>query len=232
MRVEYDFSKGKRRQLMLAAAALLISPRARAQPQAAKVRRIGFLGIAFASGYVRELDWIRAGLRDLGYVEGRNLAIEYRWAEGSPERLRDMAAEFVALKVDAILTHATAGAIAAARATSTIPIVMADGADPVAAGLAASLARPGGNVTGSFSFVAEEVGKRLQLLMEFVPRIKRVAYLASTVDAAIAAKRKAPHPSMSRCRSFRFATRQACPRPSMRWMLRGWMRSWSTTSRC
>ena len=181
----------RRRQLVLAASALLISPRARAQQQPAKVRRIGFLGIAFASGYVRELDWIRAGLRDLGYVEGKNLAIEYRWADGSPERLRDMAAEFVALKVDAILTHATAGAIAAARVTSTIPIVMADGGDPVAAGLAASLAHPGGNVTGSFSFIAEEVGKRLQLLMEIVPRIKRVAFLASSVDAAIVAKRKA-----------------------------------------
>jgi putative ABC transport system substrate-binding protein len=181
----------RRRQLVLAAAALLISPRARAQQQAAKVRRIGFLGIAFASGYVRELDWIRAGLRDLGYVEGKSLVIEYRWADGSPERLRDMAAEFVALKVDAILTHATAGAIAAARVTSTIPIVMADGGDPVAAGLAASLARPNGNVTGSFSFIAEEVGKRLQLLMEIVPRIKRVAFLASSVDAAIVAKRKA-----------------------------------------
>ncbi len=163
---------------------------ARAQ-QAAKVHRIGFLGIAFASGYVRELDWIRGGLRDLGYVEGRNLVIEYRWAEGSPERLREFAAEFVALKVDAILTHATAGAIAAARATSALPIVMADGADPVAVGLAASLARPGGNVTGSFSFIPEEIGKRLQLLKEILPRIRRVAFLASPVDAALAAKRNA-----------------------------------------
>lgn len=180
-----------RRQLLAAlSAAALARPLASiAQQQATKVHRIGFLGIAFASGYVRELDWIRGGLRNLGYVEGRNIVIEYRWAEGSPERLRDMAAELVALKVDAILTHALAGAIAAARETSTIPIVMADGADPVAAGLAKSLAQPGGNVTGSFSFVAEEVGKRLQLLKEVLPRVKRVAFLASPVDPAIVAKR-------------------------------------------
>ncbi|MBI2753070.1 MAG: ABC transporter substrate-binding protein [Betaproteobacteria bacterium] len=156
-----------------------------AQPQGAKVHRIGFLGVAFASGYVRELDWIRAGLRDLGYVEGRNLVIEYRWAEGNPERLREMAAEFAALKVDAILTHALPGAIAAARVTSSIPIVMADGGDPVIAGLAKSLAGPGGNVTGSTSFVLEEIGKRLQLLREVLPRFKQVAFLSSLADAVI-----------------------------------------------
>jgi putative ABC transport system substrate-binding protein len=162
-----------------------------AQSQAAKVYRVGFLGIAFASGYVKELDWIRGGLRDLGYVEGRNIAIEYRWAEGNPEKLREFAMEFVALKVDAILTHATAGAIAAARATAAIPIVMADGADPITAGLAKSLARPGGNVTGSFSFIPEEIGKRLQLLMEILPRAKRVGFLASPGDAVIVSKRSA-----------------------------------------
>lgn len=181
----------QRRQILIGMTALLTAEPARGQPAGARVYRIGFLGIAFASGYVRELDWIRAGLRTLGYEEGRNLAIAYRWAEGSPERLRECASEFVALKVDAILTHATAGAIAAARATSTIPIVMADGADPVANGLAKSLARPGGNVTGSFSFIAEEIGKRLQLLQEVVPRLKRTAFLASPVDAAITMKRNA-----------------------------------------
>jgi putative ABC transport system substrate-binding protein len=162
-----------------------------AQP-GAKVRRIGFLGTAFASGYVREVEWVRGGLRDLGYVEGRNLIVEYRWAEGKPDRVRQIAAEFVALKVDAIVVHASPGAIAAAQATSTIPIVMADGADPVAIGLAKSLARPGGNVTGSTSFVREEVGKRLQLIKEAVPGIKRVAYLFSSVHPAsvIALNRK------------------------------------------
>jgi len=159
---------------------------------AAKVHRIGFLGTAFASGYVREVEWVRGGLRDLGYVEGRNLIVEYRWAEGKPDRVREIAAEFVALKVDAIVVHGIPGAIAAARLTSTIPIVMADGADPVAAGLAKSLARPGGNVTGSISFVREEVGKRLQLIKEIVPGIKRAAFLFSSVHPAgvIALNRK------------------------------------------
>ena len=155
------------------------------QQQTAKVYRIGFLGTAYASGYVRELEWVRGGLRKLGYVEGRNIAIEYRWAESNPERIKEIAAELVALKVDAILVHGLPGAIAAARETSTIPIVMADGADPVAAGLAASLARPGGNVTGSTSFVPEESAKRLELLKEAVPRIKRVAFLVSPLNPAI-----------------------------------------------
>jgi putative tryptophan/tyrosine transport system substrate-binding protein len=163
----------------------------RAQP-AARVHRIGFLGTAFASGYVREVEWIRGGLRDLGYVEGRNLIVEYRWAEGKPERIREIAAEFVALKVDAIVVHGSPGAIAAAQATSTIPIVMADGADPVAIGLARSLARPGGNVTGSTSFVREEVGKRLQLIQELVPSARRAGYLFSSLHPAsvIALNRK------------------------------------------
>lgn len=162
-----------------------------AQP-ATKVHRIGFLGTAFASGYVRELEWVRRGLRDLGYVEGRNLIVEYRWAEGKPDRVREIAAELVALKVDAIIVHGIPGAIAAAQASSTIPIVMADGADPVAAGLAKSLARPGGNVTGSISFVREEVGKRLQLIKEIVPGSKRAAFLFSSVHSpgVIALNRK------------------------------------------
>jgi ABC-type uncharacterized transport system substrate-binding protein len=162
-----------------------------AQQQEVKARRIGFLGTAFASGYVRELDWIRAGLRDRGYVEGRNIFIETRWAEGNPERIREIAKEFVALKVDAILCHGLPGAMVAARETSTIPIVMADGADPVAAGLARSLARPGGNVTGSFSFTLEEIGKRLQLLKEFVPQTRRVAFLVSAGEPNLNPKRAA-----------------------------------------
>ncbi|HEX6413703.1 MAG TPA: ABC transporter substrate binding protein, partial [Burkholderiales bacterium] len=104
-----------------------------AQPQTTKVYRVGFLGTASASGYVREIEWIRAGLRKAGYEEGRNLVLELRWAEGSAERAREIAAEFVALKVDAILVHGIPGALAASRVTSSIPIVMADGADPVAA---------------------------------------------------------------------------------------------------
>lgn len=182
----------RRREFVVLVGAALGLPLAGLAQPAAKIHRIGFLGTAFASGYVREVDWVRGGLRDLGYVEGRNLMVEYRWAEGKPERVREIAAEFAALKVDAIVVHGIPGAIAAAQATSTIPIVMADGADPVAAGLAKSLARPGGNVTGSVSFVREEAGKRLQLINEIVPGIKRAAFLFTSVHSAgvIALNRK------------------------------------------
>jgi putative ABC transport system substrate-binding protein len=161
--------------------------------QAGRVYRVGFLGTAFASGYVREVEWVRVGLRDRGYVEGKNLVVEYRWAEGNPDRVQAIAAEFVALRVDVIVVHGIPGALAAAKATSTIPIVMADSADPVAAGLAKSLARPGGNVTGSTSFVTEEGGKRLQLIQEMVPGIRRAAFLFSSQHPAsvIAQNRKA-----------------------------------------
>ena len=175
----------RRRFVALISGALAVPLASFAQQQAAKVHRIGFLGTAFASGYVREVDWVRDGLRKLGYVEGRNIVIEYRWAEGNPERIKEIAVEFVSLNVDAILCHGLPGAIAAARETSAIPIVMADGADPVVAGLAASLARPGGNVTGSTSFIPEEVAKRLQLLKEVLPRMKRVAFLVSSLNPEI-----------------------------------------------
>jgi putative ABC transport system substrate-binding protein len=157
-----------------------------AEQEAATVYRIGFLGAAYATGYVRELDWIRAGLSDRGYAEGRNLVIEYRWAEGNAARLREIAAEFVGLRVDAIVTHALAGTIAAAAETATIPIVMADGGDPVAAGLAASLARPGGNVTGLTSASAELVPRRLELLKALVPKLTRVAAYSNLANVAAA----------------------------------------------
>lgn len=163
-----------------------------AAAQKPRIWRVGFLGTAFASGYVKELEWIRDGLKKLGYEEGKNIHIEYRWAEGKPERMSEIAAEFAALKLDVILTHALPGATAAAKATSTIPIVMADGGDPVSLGLAASLARPGGNVTGSVSFIAEESAKRLEVLKELVPRAKRIAFvLSAQPPAAVTATRKA-----------------------------------------
>jgi len=123
-------------------------------------------------------------LRDLGYVEGKNLTIEFRWAEGKHERLPDLAAELVRLKVDVIVTQGTPGALAAKQATATIPIVMAVVADPVATGLVASLARPGGNVTG-LSWVSHEVSaKRLELLRDAFPRTKRVAVLINPNNAS------------------------------------------------
>ena len=178
-----------RRKLIFAlGAGALATPFASFAQQQGKVWRIGFLGIASASGYVKDIDAIRAGLRDLGYVEGRNILIEYRWAENDRERLKQMAAELVALKVHVIITHALPGARAVGDATKTIPIVIADSADPVVGGLVASLARPGGNITGSTAFQAEIAAKRLELLKEVVPRAKRVAVLLNALnpDAAVA----------------------------------------------
>jgi putative ABC transport system substrate-binding protein len=167
-----------RRKLLVAlGASALTAPLGSFAQQQGKVWRIGFLGTASASGYIKEMDAIRAGLRDLGYVEGRNIVIEYRWAESNPERLKEMAAELVALKVDVIITHSTLGARTAGQATKTIPIVIADAIDPVASGLVASLARPGGNITGSTSFQTEIAAKRLELLKEVMPRLKRVSAL-------------------------------------------------------
>ena len=180
-----------RRRFVAALGSALAAPLARAQVPAAKVYRIGFLGIAFASGYVREVEWMREGLRKLGYIEGRNIVIDFRWADGDAMRLKQIAAEFVKSKVDAILTHALPGAIAAAAVSSAVPIVMADGGDPVEAGLAKSFGRPGRNVTGSFSFIFEEIGKRLELLKEILPRLRRVGFLSSTADMVIEGKRKA-----------------------------------------
>jgi putative ABC transport system substrate-binding protein len=143
--------------------------------QRAKVRRIGYL--ASGSGLGPGGEAFRQGLRELGYVEGQNIAIEYRFAQGKLDRLFDLAAELVRLKVDIIVTPSTLEAVAAQRATRTIPIVMAASGDAVATGLVASLARPGGNVTGLTALARELSGKRLELLKEAVPGLSRVAVL-------------------------------------------------------
>src|SRR6185436_17657763 len=117
----------------------------------------------------------RLGLRDLGWVEGTNISIEYRYAEGRGDRLPDLAADLVRLKVDVIVASVTPTALAAQNATRAIPIVMAAGGDPVASGLVESLARPGGNVTGLSQMALQLVGKRLELLKELVPKLSRVA---------------------------------------------------------
>ena len=139
--------------------------------QPAKLPTVGLLGAASASSYAPFVEAFRQGIHDRGYVEGKNVAIEYRWAEGKYDRLPDLAAELVRLKVDVILTHGTPGTQAAKQATATIPIVMTVVGDPVGSGLVASLARPGGNITGT-SILAPEVGaKRLELLKEALPRL-------------------------------------------------------------
>jgi putative ABC transport system substrate-binding protein len=155
---------------------LLAAPLAAEAQQAAKVPRIGYLaGYLAATPHLPEA--FGQGLRDLGYVEGRNLVIETRDAEGKLERLPALAAELVALKVDVIVAGGTPQALAAKQATRTIPIVFASSPDPVESGLITSLARPGGNVTG-LSFLAPElVGKRLEHLKQAVPGVSRVAVL-------------------------------------------------------
>ena len=150
---------------------------ARAQ-QAGKLPTIGFLGAATPSVASQ---WVAAfvqRLRELGWIEGRTVAIEYRWAEGRSERYAEIAAEFVRLKVDVIVTWGTASVVAAMQATSAIPIVFASAGDPVGTGLVTSLARPGGNVTGSSNQAADVAGKRLELLREVVPG-RRLAILAN-----------------------------------------------------
>jgi putative ABC transport system substrate-binding protein len=163
------------------AGGLLAAPlAARAQP-AGKVPRIGFL-FSGDSGPAREVDTFRQGLRDLGYVEGQNIAIEYRFAGGQVERLPELAAELVRLKLDVIVAPYTPPALAAKRATSTIPIVFAVVADAVGAGLIANFARPGRNITGLTSSSAELGGKRLELLKQVVPKASRVAVLYNPAD--------------------------------------------------
>jgi putative ABC transport system substrate-binding protein len=155
---------------------LLAGPLAAEAQPAAKVARIGYLGDPLAAG-PNVLEAFRQGLRDLGYVEGRNLVIEYRDAEGKLERLPGLAAELVALKVDVIVAAGTPPALAAKRATKTIPIVFPAVGDPVTSGLVTSLARPGGNVTGLTGLGPELVGKWLEQLTQTVPGVSRVAVL-------------------------------------------------------
>jgi putative ABC transport system substrate-binding protein len=150
---------------------------ARAQ-QPVRVWTVGYSGANTASFDSRRASSFVRRLRELGWIEGRTVAIEYRWAEGRNERFAEISAEFVRLKVDVIVAGA-AGALAAKQATSVIPIVFAGAADPVGVGLLASLARPGGNLTGLSLQNAELAGKRVELLREVVPRLRRLAVLAN-----------------------------------------------------
>jgi putative ABC transport system substrate-binding protein len=150
---------------------------ARAQQPAAKVPRIGFLGNSTADLEANLVGPFRDGLRALGYEEGRNIVIEYRWAEGEYERFPALIAELVASNVDVIVTAGTPASLAVKKATTTIPLVMVAVGDPVATGLVASLARPGGNITGLTSISSEMEGKRLELLREVVPKVSHIAVL-------------------------------------------------------
>jgi putative ABC transport system substrate-binding protein len=162
----------------LALCSMLLAPCSAVEAQqSGKVARIGFLDPSTASGSAGLLEAFRREMRKLDWIEGKNFTTEYRFAEQKPERLPELAAELVRLKVDLILVSGTPPALAAKKATTTIPIVMASPADPVGAGLVASLARPGGNVTGNSGLAFELDTKRLEILKDVVPKLARVGFL-------------------------------------------------------
>jgi len=162
--------------LLVWALLLALSFPARAQPQG-RVRRLGFLGNSTPALEENLIGSFREGLRDLGYIEGKNIFIEYRWAEGKYERFPALIAELVASKVDLIVTAGTPASLAVKKATMSIPLVMIAVGDPVGTGLIASLAHPGGNITGLTSIASDLEGKRLELLREVAPKVSHVAVL-------------------------------------------------------
>jgi ABC-type uncharacterized transport system substrate-binding protein len=171
--------------IWLLATVLLTTVSAQAQ-QPAKMPRIGYLTAASLSAIPHRTEAFRQGLRELGYVEGTNIVIDYRSPEGKRDRLPALAAELVSLKVDVIVTAGGGATLPARNATRTIPIVMAQDRDPVGNGFVASLARPGGNITGLSTLAPEIGGKQLELLKEIVPRLSRVAVLGTLTETAYA----------------------------------------------
>jgi putative ABC transport system substrate-binding protein len=177
--------------LLLGPLAFGAAPLAAQAQQAARVYRIGYLSTPTRESVEHGVQAFLRKLRELGWVEGRNLGIEYRWAEGNVERLPELAAELVRSKVDVIVAPAGSAALAAKNATSTIPIVMIFPSDPVEIGLVASLSRPGGNVTGTtFTPGPEIFGKQLQILKETIPRASRVAILSNPADSSFVLQMK------------------------------------------
>ena len=170
------------------AGSLLVAPLAAAAQPAGKVPRVGYLtaGSHADPGRQRRFEAFRQGLRDLGYVEGQNIAIESRWAEGKDDRYPALAANLVRLKVDVIVAVGGAASRAAQQATRTIPIIMSLVNDPVGSGLVSSLARPGGNVTGISLMAPDLVGKQLAMLREMVPNVSRMALLRNPANPASA----------------------------------------------
>ena len=175
----------RRREFITLLGGAAVWPLAARAQQMGKVPRIGYLGSSSPSLEPHFVEAFRQKLRELGHIEGENIAIEYRWAEGQDRRLPELAAELVRLQPNVIVTAGTPGALAAMQATKTIPIVMASSGDPVGAGLVTSLARPGGHVTG-FTIVGPQIeGKRLELLKEAVPELSRVAVLWNPSNPAL-----------------------------------------------
>jgi putative ABC transport system substrate-binding protein len=167
--------------ILVAVVLLAVAVMAEAQ-QPKQLPRIGYLGANFPSTNPARNEAFRQGLRDLGYVEGKSIVIEWRYAEGNPDRLPALAAELVRLKVDVIVTAGPAATRPAKEATGTIPIVMGFDNDPVGSAFVASLARPGGNITGLSTLAPEISGKQLELLKEIVPKLSRVAVIGTSTE--------------------------------------------------
>jgi len=175
----------------LVAAALLSNASFVEPQQPKKVPRIGYLSATSGPTNAGRFEAFRQGLRELGYVEGKNIFIEWRFAEGKYDRLPALAAELVRLKVDVIVTSGSTTTRAAKEATTTVPIVFAQDSDPVGSGFVASLARPGGNITGLSTLAPELTGKQLELLKEIVPRLARVAVFGSSTPGTLQRLREA-----------------------------------------
>jgi len=173
--------------IWLLATVLLTTASAEAQ-QTGEVRRVGFLGGSSPSFYSARIEAFRRGLQELGHIEGKNILIAYRFAEGKDDRLPSLVAELVRLKVEVIVTGGRTPTRAAKEATATIPIVMTVIGDPVGEGFVSSLARPGGNITGLTQLSPELSGKRLELLKETIPRVTRVAVLSDPTTAKVTMK--------------------------------------------
>jgi putative tryptophan/tyrosine transport system substrate-binding protein len=172
-----------KRFILFALCFMLLGPRFTAEAQQPKkVPRIGLLSTVSSSSIASRIEAFRQGLRELGYIEGKSVVIEYRWAEGKLDRLPALVAELVRLKVDVIVSAGPLPTRAAKEATVTIPIVMTTDTDPVGNGFVASLARPGGNITGLSSLAPEISGKQLELLKEVVPKLSHVALLGNSTE--------------------------------------------------
>jgi putative ABC transport system substrate-binding protein len=177
----------RRREFIALGGVIAIAPlRSYAQPAVAGRRLIGVLSPQTRDGTARNIEAMRAGLRELGHVEGRDIWLEFRYANGELARLPALAAELVSLKSDIIVAGSAAGALAAHGATKTIPILMFSIVDPVALGVVKSIARPGGNVTGIWMFAGSDalIGKRIELLKEVVPALSQMGVIASSADPA------------------------------------------------
>src|SRR5262245_5886144 len=175
-----------RRCLLTSLAGMLAKPLAAHAEQPTKAHRIGMLGPSDVGTGTPYVDAFRQGMRELGWVEGKSFVIEYRWADGRPERLPTLAADLVRLQVDVILTGAATANRPAKDATKTIPIVMTTGSNPVETGLVASLARPGGNITGLSNSAGPEIaGKEIGLLKEALPKVSQVALLWTPTNPAV-----------------------------------------------